>query len=471
MGVPGPRRVSGWLLIAAIISLAAASPASAARGIHKIAHVVIIMQENRSFDNYFGTFPGVDGIPMRDGRPSVCLPDPALHHCVRPYHDPNDVDDGEWHDVWSFKIDYDHGLMDGFERTESICLGPSPPCVPRTTTEAMGYHDQREIPNYWSYARDFVLQDHMFEPIASWSLPSHLWLVSEWSALCIRPGDPFSCSTEISNPAPPPDFGNPPHTAPNYAWTDLTFLLHQHKVSWGYYVKQGPEPDCESSSAYCGYKNQSPSTPGIWNPLPYFTDVQQDHQLGNIRDTSAFYAAARTGHLPAVSWVIPSGYVSEHSTSSISAGQAYVTSLINTIARGPDWKSTAIFLAWDDWGGFYDNVKPPIVDGVSYGFRVPAMVISAYARHGYIDHQQLSFDAYNKFIEDDFLGGQRLDPKTDGRPDPRPSVRDAAPSLGELQRDFNFNQRPRPPVILPTNPFGPPSDHRVPLGGPKLGSS
>ena len=92
--------------------------------------------------------------------------------------------------------------------------------------------------------------------------------------------------------------------------------------------------------------------------------------------------------------------------------------------RGPDWTSTAIFLTWDDWGGFYDHVPPPVVDGAGYGLRVPGLVISPYARQGYIDHQTLTFDAYLKFIEDRFLVGQRLDPPTDGRPDPRPSVRE-----------------------------------------------
>jgi phospholipase C len=119
---------------------------------------------------------------------------------------------------------------------------------------------------------------------------------------------------------------------------------------------------------------------------------------------------------------------------------------------GPDWSSTAIFLAWDDWGGFYDNVVPPVVDGNGYGLRVPGLVISPYARSGYIDHQTLSFDAYLKFIEDDFLGGQRIDPSTDGRPDSRPDVRENASQLGNLLADFDFSQSPRPPIVLSTTP-------------------
>ena len=120
--------------------------------------------------------------------------------------------------------------------------------------------------------------------------------------------------------------------------------------------------------------------------------------------------------------------------------------------RSPDWNSTAIFLSWDDWGGFYDHVVPPHVDENGYGLRVPGLVISPYARQGYIDHQTLSFDAYVKFIENDFLGGQRLNPRTDGRPDPRPDVRENARQLGDIAAGFDFSQPPRAPAILALRP-------------------
>jgi phospholipase C len=413
------------------------------------------MQENRSFDSYFGTYPGADGIPGLAGHPGTvpCVPDPMRHRCMRPYHDSRDVNYGGPHENNAYKTDYDNGLMDGFIRARETCKNALDPkdCVANLSVDMMGYHDRREIPNYWAYARNFVLQDHMFEPNASWSLPAHLFLVSEWSALCTTAGNPFSCSNNNQIPGLPTDIG-PPHASPDYAWTDLTYLFFHHHVSWGYYIKRGPEPDCEDAQMFCTYQDQSARTPGIWNPLPSFDTVRQDHQLGNIRDTSAFYTALTRGRLPAVSWVIPNGIVSEHPTSSIRKGQAYVTGLINAIERSRDWNSTAIFLAWDDWGGFYDHVRPPTVDLNGYGFRVPALVISPYARRGYVDHQQLSFDAYAKFIEDDFLGGQRLNPRTDGRPDPRPDVREAMPGLGNLIKDFDFNQKPRAPLILPTNP-------------------
>jgi phospholipase C len=214
---------------------------------------------------------------------------------------------------------------------------------------------------------------------------------------------------------------------------------------------------------------QGPATPGIWNPLPNFVTVQKDHQLRNIAATSTFTRRARTGRLPAVSWVVPSGKVSEHPPNKVSAGQSYVTSLVNTIMSGPDWKSTAIFVSWDDWGGFYDHVKPPTIDRNGYGIRVPGLLISPYARRGYVDHQDLSFDAYVKLIEDVFLHGQRLDPATDGRPDPRPDVRENAPQLGNLLKEFDFRQKPLAPRLLPVHPRTTLVGRSSPLGSPHGG--
>jgi phospholipase C len=425
--------------------------------IHKIKHIVVIMQENRSFDSYFGTYPGVDGIPMQNGVPTVCVPDPQTGQCVKPYHDPNDLNGGGPHGANNAVADIDGGKMDGFlaqaEKGLRGCLNVNNPiCTNSRTPDVMGYHDAREIPNYWTYAEQFVLQDHMFEPNASWSLPEHLFMVSEWSAKCIRQGDPMSCQNALQNPdqlRPARRFGfGGPQKRPDYAWTDLTYLLHKANVNWAYYVAEGTQPDCDDDAMFCQPKPQRAGTPEIWNPLPYFDTVRQDGQLGNIQTLSHFYDAAKNGTLPAVSWVVPNGRTSEHPPALVSVGQAYVTGLINAIMQGSNWNSTAIFLAWDDWGGFYDHVVPPVVDENGYGLRVPGIVISPYAKKGFIDHQILSFDAYVKFIEDDFLNSQRIDPKTDGRPDPRPDVREDALILGNLLADFDFNQSPRPPVIL-----------------------
>ena len=423
----------------------------------KIKHIVVVMQENRSFDSYFGTYPGADGFATAG---AVCVPDPA-GGCQRPFHDTADVNGGGPHGQVNAAADIDGGKMDGFvdqaQKAKRGCTDPNnPACADGgTRTDVMGYHDGGDIPNYWAYARNFVLQDHMFEPNASWSLPEHLFEVSEWSAHCTAHDQPQTCTNALQNPGSPPDSngGKKAGAAPVYAWTDLTYLLHRAGVSWNYYVVAGTEPDCQNDEAVdCAPVKQNAKTPGIWNPLPYFDTVRDDGQLGNVQSVQNFYTAAKAGTLPAVSWIAPSGDVSEHPPGKVTAGQAYVTSLINAVMSGPDWASTAIFLAWDDWGGFYDHLAPPTVDANGYGLRVPGLVISPYARAGYIDHQTLSFDAYDKLIEDLFLRGQRLDPATDGRPDPRPDVRENAAVLGNLLADFDFTQKPRSPLALPENP-------------------
>ncbi|GAC1391209.1 MAG: hypothetical protein NVSMB46_02890 [Candidatus Saccharimonadales bacterium] len=485
------------------------------------------MQENRSFDSYFGTYPGADGIPMQNGVPTVCIPDPTSGSCVKPYHDTIDKNSGGPHGQTDATAAIDGGKMDGFitlaEKASSNCAPNVPSCSGGKQTDVMGYHNGEDIPNYWAYAKNFVLQDKMFQPNASWSLPEHLFMVSEWSAKCSQAGNPQSCVNELQSPGNPSDFGagaqknlikscqnDTRATAcqkalegagittdmasqlrmliaqnckasdnisqcegalqnttiperlkqrlitaarklvpPDYAWTDMTYLLHKNNVSWGYYVFNGTEPDCQNDSATtCAAVPQNAKTPGIWNPLPYFDTVKQDGQLNNIQSLTNFYDQAQKGTLPAVSWIDPEGSVSEHPPALVSAGQAYVTGLINTIMKSPDWNSTAIFLSWDDWGGFYDHVVPPTVDQNGYGLRVPGIVISPYAKQGVIDHQTLSHDAYNKFIEDDFLNGRRLDPKTDGRPDPRPTIRENVSQLGNLVKDFDFSQLPRKPLIL-----------------------
>jgi hypothetical protein len=328
-----------------------------------------------------------------------------------------------------------------------------PACV-----DVMGYHDAREIPNYWTYAKDFVLQDNLFEAASAWSLTEHLYMVSAWSARCPK-GDtkPLDCKNSLA-----PKAGSKSWDGPNvegkatYAWTDITYLMDKAHVSWRYYVTKGDEPDCEDDEELtCEPIKQSAQTPGIWNPLEDFTDVEEDGQKQNIQGLSSFYEAAHQSQecgLPSVSWIVPNLEDSEHPPSLVSKGQAYVTTLINTIMKSPCWGSTAIFLSWDDPGGFYDHVDPPDVDVNGYGLRVPGLVISPYAKRGYIDHQQLSHDAYLKFIEDDFIDSDRLNPKTDGRPDKRIDVREEAPGLGDIANDFDFNQTPRAPVTLPAHP-------------------
>ena len=261
----------------------------------------------------------------------------------------------------------------------------------------------------------------------------------------------MSCLSELD---PPNRTKNNPTP---FAWTDITYLLHKAGVSWACYLDQGASLNDDDDNMDEHGSITPPREDGrlvsiLWNILPGFVTVHQDSQMGNLEPITKFFKAAQEGTLPSVSWVLPSIRDSEHPTALVSTGQAFVTNVINAVMKSPNWDSCAIFLAWDDWGGFYDHVVPPHIDSLGYGLRVPGIVISPYARKGYIDHQTLSFDAYLKFIEDDFLGGQRIDPKTDGRPDSRPDVRENMPQLGNLINDFDFSQAPRPPMILPPYP-------------------
>jgi phospholipase C len=437
---------------------AAASPAavltatSTASDINKIDHIVVIMQENRSFDEYFGMYPGADGYTLDgDGKPTNCAYDPRQGNaCVPVFHDTDDVDYGAGHSITSYSQDVDGGKMDGFlaawERRCAVgdtrCGGQKP------ISDVMGYRTRADIPAYWGYADDYTLLDHMFAPSNSWSAPEHLYMVSSWSARCFQKNDPMSCE----NDAESPDILTAASGGPAvYQWTDVTYLLKKSHTSWGYYVFDGTQPDCSNPDAIaCVPAPQGSKTASFWNPLPRFDDVKKDKQTGNIQPIQNFIGATNTGTLPSVSWVLPSQPVSDHPPASITDSQNYTTYVINHIMQSPDWDSTAIFLAWDDWGGFYDHEVPPRVDQNGTGIRVPTIVISPYAKHGVIDHSTYTFDSIVKFIEDRFTGGQRLDPATDGRPDPRPTVRELAPTTGDLRDAFDFTQTPSAGVIMPT---------------------
>ena len=332
-------------------------------GINNITHVIVVVQENRSFDHYFGTFPGADGIPRNaNGQFTTCVPDPEAHQCWFPYHDTNEFDAGGPHGVLASRLDVNGGKMDGFvqslEATGNTCTHHpgSFPCRqtqlgPAGQPDILGYHTAHEIPNYWAYAKHFVLQDHMYAPSDSWTVPSHLYLVSGWSATCPNLNDPMSCRSDVQfpghNAAPPghkmwiPEDG-PPRP---YVWADITWLLNEHNVSWAYYVGSatclrpgcGPSPDQEDTAP-------------VQNTLPGFKTVAVDHQLENVQSNANYFASAADGTLPSVSWVMPTENVSEHPPDNIADGESLVTKVVNAAMKGPDWLHTAIFITWDDWG-------------------------------------------------------------------------------------------------------------------------
>jgi phospholipase C len=443
-------------------------PFDPAAGIGNLDHLVFIVMENRSFDHYFGTFPGADGLPTdADGNFTACVPDPQKPGvCYRPYHDTNFIDEGGPHGEIASKIDINGGRMDGFAKAIQVqgngCSKhpDQPPCPqatrgPQDQPDVMGYHTQAEIPIYWKYAQTYTLHDRMFAPTDSWTLPAHLFLVSGWSANCPDLNDPMSCVSEQRFPGQATadttgKFWLPKDGEPRpYVWAPVTWLLYQQGVSWSYYVGPGTcvAPPCEGLEGIY--------TAPVQNPLPGFTATDATGQLDHIRPNEEFRRDALAGDLPSVSWVMPVAGKGDHPPDSIEAGQAFVASTVNSVMQGPEdqYLRTAIFVVWDDWGGFYDHVVPPVVDENGWGLRVPSLVISPWAKRGFVDHQTLSYDAYLKLIEDRFLGGSRLDPATDGWPDSRPTVREEVRRLGDLAEDFDFTQEPLPPLVLDPYPF------------------
>jgi phospholipase C len=477
---------------AAMLCLCAAAAASAApphRNSTPIQHVVIIVQENRSFDTYFGTYPNANGLPQ-----NTCVPiDPSQPNegCVTPFHDQHDVNAGGPHGSSAAQEDADDGLntnyMDGFVLSQTqglskVCsssddvvaqlhsrLNKCSTFYPGTERhDVMGYHTDAEIPNYWAYAENFVLQDQMYEGVRGWSLASHLDLTSEWSAIC---NNKAQLSTCVTNPIG--------HTAKGnkivYPWVNLFQLMDLNDVTWKYYLGQGTEPDCDDDEMTCEPQAQNNLVLSLWNPVPGFAWVfnqGSSYLAAHNPPVDQFLLDLTNGTLPQVSWLVPSGEFSEHPSSGITGGMEYVTSLINAVMQSQYWNSTAIFLVWDDWGGFYDHVIPPVVDMNTtvtpvqgFGFRVPGLLISPYARPGTIDDSVLSMDSYATFIEDVFMGGTRLDPTAMGQPDRRPDIRDelttvtffdgSTAPVGNLMAEFDFTQQPLPPLILSTHiPIG-----------------
>jgi len=465
---------SAVLLTSTFFSAINASTALA--GTFPIAHVIIIMQENRSFDQYFGTFPGANDIPA-----GTCVPlNPKEQSlgCVVPFHDVHDVNAGASHTAEAAKTDMNNGnttnKMNGFvyEQDLATSCGSSSGGGQKCTGsedgvarhDVMGYHTSDELPNYWAYAQNFVLQDQLYDSVRSWSYPSHLYLTSEWAAKCTNDTLASSCTTlpNLTTPS----------TKTQLPWVTLFQLLDTYNVSWKYYLGAGTEPDCEDDEMTCDPQVQTNGVGSDWNPAPLFAYIKSQGKAyiqTHNPQIDQFLVDVKNGTLPQVSWIVPSDTYSEHPANGVTRGMEYVTSLVNAVMQSSYWQNTAIYIAWDDWGGFYDHVIPPVVDKDSnpsypvqgYGIRVPGIMISAWAKPGYIDDSVLSFDAYATLIENLFAGGARLNPAAFGNPDNRPDIRDELtqvtfPSgtttpIGNLMNEFNFNQPALSSLILSTH--------------------
>lgn len=393
------------------------APAQAARakqeipGIKKIDHVVWIIQENHSFDNYFGTFPHADGIP-----PSTCLPImPGSKKCVKPFHMPAGQPLLDLEHSWETAHSaYSHGTMNGFVWTEG-------------SPYTMGYYDARDIPNYWDYARHYTLCDRFFSSEMSGSSPNHVYTVAAQSDEINNIGSLSALKRELDD-----DDG--------FGFASIVKRFTGQDISWKYYVETQPMPpggrETNAHLSQLAYPNPKDFT--LWNPMPGFKAIRDSQaSMSRLVSLNDYYRDLKRGTLPQVSWIIPDFQDSEHPPEPIAQGMWYVTRVINALMRSPYWKNTVIFLTWDDYGGFFDHVPPPEVDAYGYGPRVPAIVISPYVRVDYVSHYTYDLTSILKFIEVRW-NLKHLTPR-DGR----------ANSMVDC---FDFNQTPLAPLVIPVPP-------------------
>ena len=409
------RAVSAIVLVLAIIPAQtfAASPETQSKkkptGLNTIQHVVFIIKENRSFDHYFGQFPGADGVTSGTISTGQSIP---LWHA--PDITPHDQD----HTRPGFSNAYDDGNMDRFDLVHKT----------NENGEYMAYTQMgpADIPNYWTYAQDFVLLDHMFASASTSSFPNHLYTIAANGAgtLEIPTGNGEGGSGSWGCDAPTKETvpvmaanGAISNVFPCFDIQTLADNMDAAGVSWRYYAPP------------YGERGYVMSTYDAIKHIRYGNDWAT-----NVVNMTQFVTDAMAGNLPSVSWVIPGPY-SEHPPASTCLGENWTVQQINAVMQGPieQWNSTAIVLLWDDWGGFYDHVKPPTKDRFGLGFRVPAMIISPYPMASHISHSTYEFSSVLKLIETIF----NL---------PALTKRDA--NANDMSGAFNFNQSPLAPVVL-----------------------
>ena len=382
-----------------------------------IEHVIFVIKENRSFDHLFGRFPGVNGVTEAND-------DGVTRPLTRPPQRlPHDLP----HSFRAALVSVNDGAMDGFNISEW------------SDRYAFTQMRPKQLPNYWRWAEEFVLGDHFYASASGPSFPNHLYTIAAQSGRAIEnpyrpPGStirtwgcdaPDSMYVEVLDTE-----GDIVHVPPCFDFTTEGDLLTDAGIDWAYYAASPGEK---------GY---------IWSAYSAVRHIRETGEWDeHIRDVDDFEEDALAGRLPPVTWVTPRFELSEHPEYSFCHGENWTTEAINSVMEGPHWDSSAIFLTWDDWGGFYDHAPPPSLDEFGLGVRVPFLVISPYAKRGHIDRELGEFSTVLRFIEENWGLG-------------RLTHRDRQANV--LEYDFDFTQEPRDPLPLPLrtdckgDPFDPP---------------
>jgi len=373
--VSGPTTESGTLLPQAV------SPNVRQRATTTpIQHVVILIQENRSFDNLFATFPGADGSThgFESNGQRVTVTESNL------------VGPDIGHGYKAFTIEYDHGKMDGFNNDPT---GPH-----NLPAGAIPYHyvNPAQIAPYWTLAHQYVLADHMFPTMFSGSFTAHQDLIAGATEIDDKASiiddpthSPWGCDAPANTVTSL--FTSTGHYLadkgpfPCFKYGTMRDLLDAAGVSWKYYAP------------YDSGKNF-----GIfWSAFDAIAAVRHGPEWASnvLSPETKVLDDVSAGRLPSVAWVVPDRINSDHPGGTSDTGPSWVAQVVNAIGESKYWKSTAIVLLWDDWGGFYDNAKPPQIHYFGLGFRVPTIVISPYAKTGYVSHTQYEFGSILKFVE------------------------------------------------------------------------
>lgn len=389
---------------------------AAATASSRLKHVVIIIQENRSFDNLFHGFKGATYATF--GKTSTAAKVP-LHPISL-----SGVDVAHhWNDAMTA---WNHGAMDGFDKL-LLANGQKASAYP------YAYVAPKYIAPYWTMASRYVLADHMFPTMFGPSFTGHLDLIAGTTNL--NPS-----SAEVDNPSAAPWGCDAPSGT-------FTYVLNVARV-----ISRGPFPcftqfrtladvldDAHVSWRYYAPPVSSPNG-GIWSEFDAIHNVRYGSDWKNvISPQTRVITDAQSGNLPSVAWVVPDAVDSDHESQNDNGGPSWVAAVVNAIGRSRDWESTAIVVVWDDWGGWYDSVPPPQRDFRGLGIRVPCIVISPYAKAHYVSHTVYEFGSIVRLVKEVF-GLSPLGTRGAGYTDAR---------AASMLDSFNFNRKPRPFHVIP----------------------
>ncbi len=376
-----------------------------------IKHLIVIMQENRAFDNYFWSWPGQIGyipnfcMPNNPSKPGAGCKSPQL------VTDPALATDlpHTWASSWQ---SFNNGSMNGFLAAAN------------DNSEVMDYYNNETIPNLWSYAQHYVLGDEFFTSVKSYSQPNHWYMIAANSPVIslttANAAQEASCYNSVTKVV---TLSTCTYINEAQQISTMADELTKYGITWKYYDTPPP-----SSTLDGAILNKAAFD--YWNPLNARNTTYTNSTIhSNLVPRVDILWDIGNGTLPSVSWVIPSAPISDHPPANIQYGMWWVTDIVNSVMKSQYWNNTAIVVLWDDYGGFFDTIVPPTVDSVGLSFRCPALIISAYAKAGYLDHTVFSFESTLKFIEWTW----NIPPLT---------TRDAF--ANNLVEAFNFHETPLP---------------------------